>query len=50
MNHLGEPRDYHTKRRKSESERQIPFDISYMWDLKYGTNQHTYETKTGSQT
>ena len=27
------PRDYHTKRSKSDSERQI-YDITYMWNLK----------------
>ena len=41
------PRDYHTK--WSKSERQIPYDITYMWNLKYHTNQHTYETRTDSQ-
>ena len=34
---------------KSERERQIPYDITYMWNLKYDTNKHTYETKTDSQ-
>ena len=24
---------------KSERERQIPYDITYMWNLKYGTNE-----------
>ena len=28
------PRDYHTQRRKSERKRQIPYDISYMWNFK----------------
>ena len=28
------PRDYHTKWGKSEKERQIPYDITYMWNLK----------------
>ena len=28
------PRDYHTKWSKSERERQIPYDITYMWNLK----------------
>ena len=23
---------------KSERKRQIPYDITYMWNLKYGTN------------
>ena len=42
------PRDYHTK--WSKSERQIPDDITYMWNLKYNTNEHIYETETESQT
>ena len=28
------PRDYHTKWSKSERERQIPYDNTYMWNLK----------------
>ena len=28
------PRDYHTKWNKSERERQISYDITYMWNLK----------------
>ena len=28
---------------------QIPYDITYMWNLKYDTNQHIYGTKTDSQ-
>ena len=44
------PRDYHTKRSKSERERQIPYDITYMWNLKYDTNELIYETETDSQT
>ena len=43
-------RDYHTKWSKSERERQIPYDITYMWNLKYDTNEPTYESETGSQT
>ena len=34
----------------SQKERQIPYDITYMWNLKYGTNEHIYETETESQT
>ena len=30
-------RDSHTKRSKSERERQVSYDITYMWNLKYGT-------------
>ena len=42
--------DYHTKWRKSQRERQIPYDITYMWNLKYNTNEHIYESETDSQT
>ena len=44
------PRDDPTKQNKSERERQIPYDITSMWNLKYDTNQHIYKTKTYSQT
>ena len=44
------PRDYHTKRSKSERERQIQYDITYMWNLKYDTNEPIYEPETDSQT
>ena len=43
-------RDYHTKWSKSERERQIPHDITYMRNLKYDTNELIYETETDSQT
>ena len=42
--------DYHTKWSKSERERQIPYDITYMWNLKYDTNEPIYKTETDSQT
>ena len=42
-------RDYHTKWSKLERERQIPY-ITYVWNLKYDTNEHIYETRTDSQT
>ena len=35
------PRNYH----KSEKERQIPYDITYMWNLKYDPNEFVYETE-----
>ena len=37
------PRDF-TKKSKSERERQIPYDITYIWNLKYNTNEHIYKT------
>ena len=30
---------------QSERERQIPYDTTYMWNLKYNTNELIYETK-----
>ena len=30
---------------KSERERQIPYDITYMWNLKYDRNELIYETR-----
>ena len=33
-----------------KEERYIPSDITYMWNLKYDTNDLIYETETGSQT
>ena len=33
------PRVYHTKGSKSEKDRQIPYDVTYMWNLKYDTKE-----------
>ena len=44
------PGDYHTKWSKSERERQIPYNITYMWNLKYDANEVIYEIETDSQT
>ena len=41
-------RDYHTKWSKSEKERQIPYDIIYVWNLKLETNEDICETETDS--
>ena len=35
------PKDYHTKWSKSEEGRQIPYDITFMWNKKYDTNLST---------
>ena len=48
-NNMDATRDYHTKWSKLETERQIPYDITYIWNLKYDTNEHIYETETDSQ-
>ena len=31
------------------SQKEIPYDITYMWNLKYDTNEAVYETETDSQ-
>ena len=31
--------DYHIEWSKSERERQIPYDITYIWNLIYGTKE-----------
>ena len=43
-------RDYYTKWSKPQRERQIPYDITSMWNLKYDTNEPIYETETESRT
>ena len=35
---------------KSERERQIPYNVTYMWNLKYDTNEHINKTETDTQT
>ena len=44
------PRDDHTKWNKSDIEIQIAYAITYMWNLKYDTNELTYRIETNSQT
>ena len=39
-----------TKWSKSEKERQIPYDITYMWYIKYCKNDTIYKTETDLQT
>ena len=46
---MDEPRDYHTKWSKSDRERQISYDVTYMWNLKYDTNELIYKIETGSR-
>ena len=38
-------RDPHTKCSKPERGRQIPYDITYMWNIKYDTNKPIYKTE-----
>ena len=44
------PKDYYTKWSKSDKERQISYNITYMWNLKNDTNELIYKTEIDSQT
>ena len=46
----GATTDYHSKWSKSERGTQMPYAITYMQNLKYGTNGPLYKTETDSQT
>ena len=39
-------RDSHTKWNKSETERQIPCDITYVWNLIYDSNKPFHRKET----
>ena len=41
---MDKPRDYCTKWSKSDTERQISYDITYTWYLKNDTNELIYKT------
>ena len=43
------PADYRTKQSKPQKERQIPYDITDTWNLKYDANELIYETETDSK-
>ena len=47
-NNMDAPRVSHTKWSKSERERHISYDITYMWNIKRGTNEPIYRTETDS--
>ena len=42
--------DDHTKWSKPGRERQKSYNSTYMWNLKYNTNELIYDTKTDPQT
>ena len=46
---MDETRGYHTKWSKSERERQLSYDIRYMWNLKYVINEPIYRKKKTQQ-
>ena len=41
--------DLEIKWSKSERERQMLYDSTYMWNLKYGTNEPIYKIEIDSQ-
>ena len=41
--------EHYAKWNKSDRDRQIPYDITYMWNLKYDTNELIYKTEIDSQ-
>ena len=43
------PRHYHSKWCMSERQREIPYVITSMWNLKHDTNELIHETETDSQ-
>ena len=43
-------RDYHTEWSKTHRERQMLYDITYMWNFKNNTNEFINKTETESQT
>ena len=50
-NNMDGPRDYHTMWSKPDKERQISYDIAYMWNLKKNdTNELIYKTEIDPQT
>ena len=40
-------RENHTKRSKLEREKQMLYDITYIWNLRNDTNKLIYEIETG---
>ena len=44
---IGWPRDYHPK--QSGQEKTTSYDITYMWNLKYDTNEDNDETDSQTQ-
>ena len=45
-----DPENIMLRETKSDGERQILYEITYMWILKYNTNECIYKTETDSQT
>ena len=48
-NNMDVTRDAHSKWTKSERGGKTPYNITYMWNLKYGRSEAIYKTETGSK-
>ena len=44
---MDDPIEYYDERNKLDKGREILYDITYMWNLKYDTNEPVCETETG---
>ena len=43
------PRDWQTEWSKADREKQISYDIAYMWCIKKGTSEFIYKTEIDLQ-
>ena len=50
FNNMDRSRENHTKWSKLEREKQMLYDITYMWNLKYDTKELIYKIETDYQT
>ena len=46
---MGGPRDCHTEWSKSDTERQISYDTTYMWNLKKWVQMRSEERRVGKE-
>ena len=47
---MDKPRDYHTNWSKSEREKKISYDITYMQNIKCDRQEVIYDTETDTRT
>ena len=47
---MNKPRDYHTNWSKSEREKQISYDVTYMQNLKCDRQEVIYNKETDTRT
>ena len=47
--HMDGPRDYRTKWNEADRERQILYDFTHMWNVKYDPKELICEAQTGSR-